>query len=273
MPAHYSAPLKLDYLQYTVRSDRQMVETTIRVLEPDNLDELENPRVLYLLPATPELSHRSGDGLDEVLRHDLHNRHGLVAVAPTFSDWPWMTDLPDQKTFQQVLYFLEDVVGFIDKLYPGLPRLLVGYSKGGSAALQLLLRYPELFTAAAAFDSPVMKERPDQWEMPYFWPNAEHFEYFAIPHLLRTRGHDLGDNPRIALLGYGNFGKHAPQWTFDHLSAGHDLMDELGVPHVYRNETRRKHRWDSGWLPEALAALDSMSAGPCTTADQSLREL
>ena len=142
MPAQYSSALRLNYLQYTVRSDRQMYETTIRVLEPDNLDEIEHPGVLYLLPSTPELSHRSGDGLDEVLAHDLHNRYGLVAVAPTYSDWPWMTDLPDKQMFQQVLYFLEDVVGFIDGLYRDSLRLLIGYSKGGSAALQLLLRYP-----------------------------------------------------------------------------------------------------------------------------------
>ncbi|MDN5686032.1 MAG: hypothetical protein L0G94_05010 [Brachybacterium sp.] len=259
MPAQYSAPLHLDYVQYTVHSDRQMVETTIRVLEPDDLDAIEQPRVLYLLPSSPELSHRSGDGLDEVLAHDLHNQHGLVTVAPTFSDWPWMTDLPDQKMFQQVLYFLEDVVGFIDRQYPGLPRLLAGYSKGGSATLQLLLRHPELFRAAAAFDSPIMKEQPDQWEMPYYWPNPEHFRDFAIPHLLRTQGQALGPAPRIALFGYGNFGKHAPEWTYDHLSAAHELLDDLGIPHLYDNDTSRKHRWDSGWLPDAISALDRMS--------------
>lgn len=260
MPAQYSNPLRLNYLQYTVTSNRQMVETIIRVLEPDNLEEIENPRVLYLLPATPELSHRSGDGLDQVLANDLHNRHGLVVVAPTYADWPWMTDLPGQPMFQQVLYFLEDVVGFIDGVYPGSSRLLLGYSKGGSAALQLLLRYPDLFRAAAAFDSPIMKEQPDQWEMPYFWPNPEHFRDFAIPHLLRTRGRDLGDAARIALFGYGNFGKDAPDWTYDHLGAGHELLNELGIPHHYENEIHRQHRWDSGWLPDAVAVLDRMSS-------------
>lgn len=259
MPAQYSSALRLNYLQYTVISDRQMFETIIRVLEPENLDEIEHPRVLYLLPSSPELSHRSGDGLDEVLAHDLHNRYGLVAVAPTYSDWPWMTDLPDNKMFQQALYFLEDVVGFIDRKYPQSSRLLIGYSKGGSAALQLLLRYPEVFRAAAAFDSPIMKEQPDQWEMPYFWPNPEHFRDFAIPHLLKARGRELGDEPRIALFGYGNFGQNAPDWTYDHLSAGHALMDELEVPHIYDNYTYRKHRWDSGWLPEAVATLSRMS--------------
>ncbi|MDT0158803.1 alpha/beta hydrolase-fold protein [Microbacterium sp. ARD32] len=255
MPATFSGPLRLNYLQYSVTSTRQQLETVIRVLEPDDLGGVERPRVVYLLPSTPELSHRSGDGLDEALRHDLHNRHGLVFVAPTYSDWPWMTDLPDQAMFQQLMYFVDEVVPFIDSRYPSLPRLLAGYSKGGSAALQILLRHPELFAAAAAFDSPVMKTRPDQWEMPYFWPNPEHFEDFAIPHLLRTRGTELGDAPRIGLFGYGNFGRDAPEWSHDHLSEAHELLNELGIPHVYDNSRYRAHRWDSGWLPEAVGAL------------------
>lgn len=259
MPASYSDPLRINYLQYTVTSSRQQFDTIIRVLEPDDLAGIAQPRTLFLLPATAELSHRSGDGLDEILKHDLHNRYGMVVVAPTYSDWPWMTDLPDRPMFQQVLYFLEDVVEFIDGRYPPAQRLLMGYSKGGSAAIQLLLRYPELFRAAAAFDSPVMKEQPDQWEMPYFWPNAEHFRDFALPNLLRTRGAELGERARIALLGYGNFGKDAPEWTFDHLEAGHRLMDELGIPHHYDNDTFRAHRWDSGWIPQAMSMLDQMS--------------
>lgn len=259
MPAIFSEPLRLNYLQYSVTSTRQQFETIIRVLEPDDLHSIEKPRLVYLLPSTPELSHRSGDGLDEALRHDLHNRHGLVFVAPSYSEWPWMTDLPDQPMFQQLMFFLEEIVPFIEARYPALPRMLVGYSKGGSAALQILLRHPEVFAAAAAFDSPVMKTRPDQWEMPYFWPSPERFQDFAIPHLLRTRGGELGSTPRISLHGYGNFGKNAPDWSHDHLSEAHDLLDELGVAHLYDNETYRAHRWDSGWLPDAVAALARMT--------------
>src|SRR5699024_2539790 len=154
-----------------------------------------------LLPSTPELSHRSGDGLDEILHHELHQQHGLVAVAPTFSDWPWMTDLPDRQMFQQVLYFIEDVVAFVDRLYPNLRRLLDAYSMAGSSALRLLVRDPGLFHAAGAVDSPSMKEQSNQCEMPYFWPIPEYFRELAIPHFLRTKGHALGEAPRIALYG------------------------------------------------------------------------
>src|SRR5690625_3286442 len=124
MPATFSRPLRLNYLQYSVISGRQQFETIIRILEHDALDEVANPRVVYLLPSTPELSHRSGDGLDQALQNVLHNRHGMIFVAPTYSDWPWMTDLPDQPMLQQLMFFIEEIVPFIDSRYPMAPRLL-----------------------------------------------------------------------------------------------------------------------------------------------------
>lgn len=259
MPASFSQPLRLNYLQYSVTSSRQQFGTILRILEPDAPDEVANPRVVYLLPSTPELSHRSGDGLDEALRNDLHNQYGMTFVAPTYSDWPWMTDLPDQPMLQQLMFFIEEIVPFIDNRYPSAPRLLIGYSKGGSAALQILLRYPEKFAAAAAFDSPVMKSTPDQWEMPFFWSNPDHFRNFSIPELLRTRTKELGNVARIVLHGYGNFGKNAPEWSRDHLSEAHELLDELGIAHVYDNERYYAHRWDSGWLPEVVKTLSQMT--------------
>jgi len=36
-------------------------------------------------------------------------------------------------------------------------------------------------------------------------------------------------------------------------------MEQLGIPHLYDNSTYRAHRWDSGWLGQAFAALDEMS--------------
>src|SRR5690606_17240186 len=97
------------------------------------------------------------------------------------------------------------------------------------------------------------------WEMPFFWPSPDHFQAFALPHLFRTRGGELGKAPRIALHGYGNFGKNAPAWSRDHLTEAHELLEELGIPHIYDNERYRPHRWDSGWLPEAVAALARMT--------------
>ena len=44
-------------------------------------------------------------------------------------------------------------------------RLLLGFSKSGWGAFSLLLRYPERFGKAAAWDAPLMQERPDRFGM------------------------------------------------------------------------------------------------------------
>ncbi len=54
------------------------------------------------------------------------------------------------------------------------------------------------------------------------------------------------------LLGHGNFKAHHDSM--------HALLDELSIPHSYREGPRRKHVWGSGWLPEAAAFLVGASA-------------
>lgn len=36
-------------------------------------------------------------------------------------------------------------------------------------------------------------------------------------------------------------------------------MEALGIPRLYDDGPVRPHRWDSGWVEGALAALDAMS--------------
>lgn len=67
-------------------------------------------------------------------------------------------------------------------------------------------------------------------------------------------GHLLGPDPGIALFGYANFVIHAPELSADHRAVARALLKELGIPHTDHTDTDtvREHRWDPGWLPEAL---------------------
>lgn len=255
----FSEPLAVHNDHYLVRSRFQRHDTVLRIARPDNPLPDSPPRIVFVLPTAPGVYHGSGDGLDSFLRADLHNRFNLVAVSPYYSDWPWYADHPFDPRQQQVKYFIDDIVPFVDGLFPNHQRLLLGFSKSGTGSFQFLLRSPELFDAIAIFDSPLMKMSPDQWEMPDLFGSQKNFDAYAIPTLLRERGHLLGPDARIALYGYGNFGKNPPDWTIDHISAAHELMDELGIPHIYSNDTYREHRWDSGWMESAVEALDQMS--------------
>ena len=238
-------------LVHDVTSSYQAGQTTIRVLLPDHLDQAEPHRVLYVLPVERLDEKRWGDSLLEIKKHDLHNKHGLICVFPTFSHLPWYGDHPTDREIRQESHLLKVVVPFVDRTYPTRARpdgrLLVVFSKSGWGAFTLLLRNPDVFGKAAAWDAPLMVDRPDKYGMGQVFATGEGFEAYRIPTLLQQQAASLGEGVRLIHFGYDNFREH-------HESA-HRLMDDLKIAHTYRDGPQRKHSWNSGWLSEAVAML------------------
>lgn len=242
---------------HRVTSECQAGETLIRVLVPDKLDANERLKVLYILPVEANTEHRYGDGLVEAKKLDLANKHRLICVAPTFSHLPWYADHPTDKTIRQESYFLKVVIPTIEKLYPARAerdgRLLVGFSKSGYGAWSLLLRHPDLFAKAAAWDAPLMKTAPDQFGMGPIYGSPENFESYRLDKLLRDRAEKLrlesNEKPIACLihLGYGNFR--------DHHQRAEALLNELQIPHSYTDGPKLDHTWHSGWLDAAVRRL------------------
>lgn len=194
----------------------------------------------------------------EVKEHDLHNKFGVICAEPTFSDWPWYADHPTIATRRQESYVLRVVVPFIDRTYPTLARpegrWLLGFSKSGWGAFSLLLRNPEVFGRAAAWDAPLMMERPDRYGMGDIFGTQENFEKYRISTVLRQRAGGLPPSVRLVHFGYAGFREH-------HQSA-HRLMEELKIAHQYKDGPKREHSWHSGWLPEAVEMLVTRPKGP-----------
>lgn len=239
-----------------ITSEFQSGETLIRVLLPDKLEPAERLRVLYLLPVEANTEHRYGDGLLEAKKLDLANKHRLICVAPTFSHLPWYADHLTDKTIRQETYFLKVVVPTIERLYPALAeregRLLVGFSKSGNGAWSLLLRYPDHFAKAAAWDAPLLKTAPDQFGMGPIYGTLENFAAYRIDKLLRDRAEILrpkanDGSARLIHLGYGNFR--------DHHQRAEALLNELQIPHSYADGPKLEHTWHGGWLDEAVKRL------------------
>lgn len=235
---------------HSVESSFQSGKTKIKVLLPGKFDKNARYPVLYVLPVEPLDGRQWGDGLREVQKHDLDNKYNVICVQPTFSALPWYADHPTDTKLRQESYFLKVVVPFVDRQYPTLGkkegRLLLGFSKSGNGAFSLLLRHPELFGKAVAWDAPLMMERPDKYGMAEIFGTQENFERHRIPALLKQTAPQLGPG-RLIHFGYGNFREH-------HQSA-HRLMDELKIAHQYRDGPPRAHGWHSGWLPEAVEML------------------
>jgi enterochelin esterase-like enzyme len=241
-------------LVHSVRCEYQSGETKIRVLLPGRMEPQKRYPVLYVLPVEAGDEKRYGVGLEAVRQHDLHNRHSLICVAPTFSHLPWYADHPADPKIRQESYFLKIVVPAVEKRYPAKGerdgRWLLGFSKSGWGAWSLLLRHPEMFGRAAAWDAPLAEAAPGKFGMGLIFGTQANFESYRIEALLRMQGTRLRAKPRLVLTGYGNF-------RAQHVRI-HEEMVRLGIPHVYRDGPRLEHHWSSGWLPEAVELL----AGP-----------
>jgi hypothetical protein len=239
-------------ISHTVASPYQAQETKIDVLVPDG-PRGAHQRMLLVLPVEPFDGSQCGDALAEVRRHDLHNKHQLVCVKPTFSHAPWYADHPRDPGIRQESHLLKVVLPLINETYfPELepPRpLLAGFSKSGWGAFSLLLRSPDLFLRAAAFDAPLAWETPNRYGMGEVFETEANMDRYCVHGLLqKTAATWAGAGAsRFGLFGFSEFRGHH-QFL-------HYRMLSLGIPHEYADGPRRDHRWDSGWLPEAVAFL------------------
>ncbi len=238
-------------LSHRVSSSYQGEETKIHVVLPDGDKDRSHARVLYVLPVEPHDGHDCGDALAEIRKHDLHNRHQLICVKPTFSHLPWYADHPRNPHIQQESHFLKVVVPFIDQTYcdtSALPhRLLVGFSKSGWGAFSLLLRHPDMFAKAAAFDAPLAWESPNRYGMAEIFETQANMDRYCVIDLVERSAESLAGEPRLAFYGYSDFRGHH-QFLHYH-------MLKRGISHEYADGLRRDHRWDSGWLPDAVEFL------------------
>lgn len=242
---------KNGWLVHDVQSPFQAGTTRIRVLLPDHLDLGRKYPAIYLLPVEAGDEHHYGDGLLEAQRRGLHNTHRVLLVAPTFSHLPWYADHPTDRAIRQESYFMNVVVPFIERTYPAAPaaerRLLLGFSKSGWGAWSLLLRHPQQFGRAVAWDAPLMMDQPGKYGSGAIFGTAENFERYRLTSALRTAAAGLASESRLLLIGYRGFRQ-------EH-QAMHALLGELHIPHVYRDGPDRPHEWQSGWLPEAVELL------------------
>lgn len=238
-------------LVHDVRSPYQDKATQIRVLLPGKREKGKTYPVVYVLPVEAGTEHRYGNGLDEVRTLDLHNTHGAIFVAPTFAHLPWYADHPTRPELRQETDFVKVVVPFIDTHYPVRPgaegRLLLGFSKSGWGAWSLLLRHPERFHKAAAWDAPLMLDKPGKYGSGEIFGTPENFDRYRVSLLLENSAATLKPGKRLILLGEGNF-------RAEHERV-HALMEKRKIPHEYRDGPRRKHDWHSGWVKDAVEIL------------------
>ena len=111
----------------------------------------------------------------------------------------------------------------------------------------MLLRHPDLFGKAAAWDAPLMMDKPGRYGSGDIFGTPENLESYRLTKLLEAQAGKLQKEKRLVLLGYGSFR--------DHHEKAHALMTKLRISHEHRDGPARKHDWHSGWVREAVELL------------------
>src|SRR4051794_13951044 len=110
------------FLSHTIECEYQDQPTRLRVLLPTKVEKDRHYPVIYVLPVEAGEGKRFGDGLAEVKKLGLHDRFGVLFVAPTFARLPWYADHPTAPGIRQESYFLRVIVPLVEQKYPALAK-------------------------------------------------------------------------------------------------------------------------------------------------------
>lgn len=243
-------------ITYEIKSEYQGSSTHIRVLLPDNFDKCKQYKVLYILPTVPhKFDFWWNSGILEAVKYNIQNKYDVICIYPTFERMPWYGDNPDDPNTRQESHFMKFVVPWVDEHFPTIKkaegRYLLGISKSGCGAFTLLLRYPDIFGKAVAWDAPLFYDdvtKVKEAETEEVFGSNENFKDYYLPNLLKDKAEQFREGPiRFILMGYG--------FCKTDMEKSHLLMQSLGIPHIYDNIRGRKHQWQSGWFPEAAKYL------------------
>ena len=238
----------------------------LRVLRPTNPAPGVAHNFLFVLPVEPGLGTTYGDGLATIEAANLQNQYNLTIVEPSFAINPWYANNPNDPNLQYETFMTSELQPWVkaNLATTGTEQnWLIGFSKSGIGAEDLLLKHPDLFTLAATWDFPAGMSDYDGTDpirgttvggdpqdgygtSANFQANYRLSTAFLDAHKAPFVGTD-----RIWIGGYNAF--QADMTDYD------SLLTSEGIAHSTETPTEMAHSWDSGWVPIALSALEQES--------------
>jgi len=241
-------------LYNVVSPDNGYGPQVLRVLTPADPASGVSHNFLIVLPVEAGLGSTFGDGLETLQALDAQDTYNLTIVEPTFGIDPWYANNPNEPNLRYETFLTQVLVPWIKQnlATTGHEQVwLIGFSKSGLGAQDLILKHPDVFTLAASWDSPFGMSSYDQFgddsaanygTDANFQANYRLTEEFVYAHRAPFLASD-----RIWIGGYG---------VFQADDSGYNaLLDSAGIAHSTETPQYMAHRWDSGWVPIALAAL------------------
>jgi len=240
---------------YEVESPYQNGTYEIRVLTPDNYTPQKKYRVVYVLA----VGAGKGSALIVFQQLNLPNRFDVILAEASFEKTPWFGDHPTDPKIRQESYIRDFVVPFVEKKYStlGTPegRLLFGFSKSGWGAYSLILRNPDFFGYAAAWDAPFMLT-DFHFGMDAVFGNTEYLKKYRPDLLVPQQASHFQAKPRLVLGGEEKWGTMIPTPSGgSHTVEMHALLDANHIPHTYRPDLKTLHTWGKPWIEPMFVEL------------------
>ena len=238
---------------WSIVSPWQSGTNTVEVVVPSGYRRDRTYPVVYLLPVNAGTKGPWGHPLEEILKNGLADRYQAICVTPSFALLPWFGNNPDNPSVHQTEHLLKAVLPFVESRYPvNGTNYLVGFSNSAIGALGLALEHPVKFSGVAVFENWYGEPDSLQWETWGFKEchgTREAYDFWDPGHLVTRHAVELAAKPvRITVIGGGP----GPRPGVDQLM---DLLRQKNIPHLEIWERSMGHRWDSGWLPLAMASL------------------
>jgi hypothetical protein len=226
----------------------------LRVLRPTNPAAGMAHNFLYTLPVEAGQGISFGDGLQVVQSLNAQNQKNLTVIEPSFASEPWYADNPTVASEQEETFMATELQPWVMANLSTTATeqsWLIGFSKSGIGAQDLLLKHPDAFTLAASWDFPADMSSYDQYgpSSANSYGTDANFQanYRLTRAFLTAHEAPFVANNRIWIGGYQSFQTDISDYD--------TLLTSLGIKHSTETPTQMTHRWDSGWVPIALAAL------------------
>ena len=242
---------------YNVTSPDDGGTQVMRVLAPTNPTPAVPHNFLFVLPVEAGLSTVYGDGLETLRALDAQDQYNLTIIEPSFGIEPWYADNPNDPTVRYETFLTNDLVPWVTKNLAKTgaeQNWLIGFSKSGIGATDLILKHPDVFTLAAAWDFPADMSTYDQYSgSASSYGSNDNFltNYRLTPAFIDAHRAPFLSKNRIWIGGYNAF--QTDMTDFDALLTSEAVVHSTETPQYV------PHRWDSGWVQIALAALQTDS--------------
>lgn len=230
----------------------------IKVLRPSNPTPGVPHNIIYTLPVTAGTDTGFGDGLATLQALNAQNQYNLTIVEPLFGVEPWYADNSNDPYARQESYMTTELVPWAEanlRTSGTEQNWLIGFSKSGIGSMDLFLKHPDIFSLEAAWDWPADNSSYSDYgvssENSYGTDANFQDNYRLTMSFMKAHEAPLLAHPRIWIGGYAAF--------YNDVTDFNSALTGLNVPFMAETPTSTVHRWDSGWVPSALAALAQMS--------------